>query len=209
MDRNEMFEKYLYLADEMAKKYGERYGVDIDDAIQEARICLWNAIEKNQAKEYPIEVFFERYAPRIYLKSLFELYSPVHCPAQMVHNVRKGMNAIEANKPGNMVKNFAGSRCIRRKDAREALLLAGLIKSLTNYEVLEDDILTHTGVDVETQYIEDFRTEEILNVMKKYCSDREVDIIAATFGFLNSKENYRDMASKYGVSPQRFGQIYR
>ena len=209
MERNKMFEKYLYLADEMAATYGNKYLVDEDDAIQEARVCLWNIIDKNLNGDYSIELYFKRYAPRVYLLRMFELYSPVHCTANMVHEIRKGIKELERDRPGDIVKNFSSSRNIGRAKAREALMAAKIIQNLVNYDTFDEEIEIAATVDIEGEMVQTCKIHEIIKFVHDVCTEREADIVLNSFGFFGEVEHFNSMSKRMGISPQRVGQLYK
>ena len=203
-----MFEQYLYLADEMAERYGSAYAIDKDDAIQEARMCLLDALDYD-TKGHSFESYFWRFVPRIYLTHLFALFSPIYYPSTVVQDVRKGVKIIEDGSRKNSVRYFQNKRGYSDEKMEKVLDMAYLVKGVTEYEMIDDDMEIPSVYNTEDEYIKDATTLAIISVVRDICTEREADIILRKLGFFGEPDNFNELSEEYGICKQRVGQIYK
>ena len=216
--KNKVIQHNLRLAFCIAKKYQNR-GVPLLDLVQESNLGLVKAVDRfDPNKGYTFGTYATWWCTATVRRCLQENTSAMRLPVYMVEMIGKINNAQRNFELANVEyteKDLAKATGLKVAEVKKALAAKKNSEVLSlDYEGNDDkDSIGKTVVDenedVEGNYLKEERSQLILGIMKKYCSDREIDILACHFGFLGKKETFDEIAERYGVSKQRIGQLYK
>lgn len=218
---NKIIEQNMKLIYQIASRYVYEIGVyDICDLVQEGVLGVIRAIELFEPDK---GFMFSTYAywwveQRISRYTLKEknYYSGSHHAMRKLNELRKLKIDKYINKENLSVEDIMKELNVTEASAKEFLNaslpiihLNSVIKGKDErdrseiYEMLEDKDNINPADDIEEK---DFR-EYVINIMKKYLTDKEYDMMMKRYGFYGEPMTLQQIADDYGISRERVRQI--
>lgn len=213
-----IFDMSVRTAVKAALNYHKRYGIDLEDAFQEACIGIMMAIQNHNDN---VEGLFPSYASMWMMQILSRYLCPYDYNFRIPAHYQEQINAamakiskkeIDFDAKKSEINDIQQSlMAYADLEESEAKQMAYVLCPAESFEEICDDKGKETqfsdeGVTISN--IEDRISQEIVNYSLNVLNEREKDVIINRYGFQNRREmSLEDLGKKHEVTRERIRQI--
>lgn len=216
--RNEIVERNIGLAVSVAVKFAKSYGTELEDLIQEGFIGLLTAIDKfDYTKGYKFSTYAVYYIRQKIQKYIWKhsktlrLSAGAYRKLNQIFAIQTELEQIDGKASLEEISNITG---LKIEEVAELLNLKNPVISLNqpvqnDFQENEEELINLIP-DSEDEVDKELKQQELKHALEealKTLPEREREIIKMRYGLTGKIMTLNEVASIYGITKQRAGQI--